>query len=258
MKKAQALLVTIMVLATIMTLVLAISFQSVTETQTSKLEEENKKALAAAEAALEVSIKTGNNSTLGAGGSPELSNITGFTGGATISSLNSNTFTTQAVEKDDQYTFYLSTYNPNTNPPSLGTTSTDEPITICYEAGSTNPALEVTVIKTDRIEKYAIDQDQTRITNASLSSQNVCPDNSFKYSYTIPSGANGIGTNAQLLIVKVLFNASKLYFSRSSVFPTQGKAATSEVNSTTGGVSKKVYLFQTYPQIPNDFFDTSF
>ena len=61
MKRGQILLITVMLLATVMTIVLSVSFKSVTETQITKLEEESQKALAAAEAAIEVALK--NNST---------------------------------------------------------------------------------------------------------------------------------------------------------------------------------------------------
>ena len=51
-KRGQILLITVMVLATIMTVVLSVSFQSVTETQTTKLEEDSQNALAASGAAI--------------------------------------------------------------------------------------------------------------------------------------------------------------------------------------------------------------
>ena len=56
-QQGQVLLITIMLLATVLTVVLAVTFKSTTETQLTKLEEESQKALAAAEAGVEVAIK---------------------------------------------------------------------------------------------------------------------------------------------------------------------------------------------------------
>lgn len=247
-KKGQVALIAIMLIATVLTVVLSISFQATVDTQITKLEEENQKALAVAEAAVEASIKERATTTVGQG---SLDNITGFTGGATVSSITDNVFTTERVEKNNQYTFYLAGYDPTTK--TLGTTSLQEAATVCFQQASTNPAIEITLIKTDSVKRYAIDPGG-RISN-STSPSLTCPDGNFQYSYTIP--AADVGTNSRLIIVKVMFNASKIYFSRSSDFPLQGVAATSEVTSQTGA-SKKVYLFQTYPQIPADFFNTSF
>src|SRR3972149_10455999 len=96
-RRGQILLITVMVLATIMTVVLSISFQSITETQVSKLEEESQKALAAAEAAIEASLKEGTNVIIGEGA---LSGLARFSGGATVESLLDNSFTSPTVAKD--------------------------------------------------------------------------------------------------------------------------------------------------------------
>src|SRR3990167_1007022 len=93
-KRGQILLITVMLLATVMTIILSVSFKSITETQVTKLEEESQKALAAAEAAVETAIKENQNITFGPGIEGSLSSITGFSGSATIESLTSKTFTT--------------------------------------------------------------------------------------------------------------------------------------------------------------------
>jgi len=248
-KKAQIALIVVMIIATVLTLVLSVSFQLVTDTQVTKLEEENQKALAAAEAAVEASIKENATTIIGQG---SLNNITGFTGGATVTSIVDNVFTSSKITKDDLYAFYLADYDPGTK--TLGSTSLQQDVTVCFQSATTNPALEITLLKTNMIKKYVVDPD-ARITNASSPSTICSGDSSFGYSYTIP--AADIGTNTRLVLVKVLFNSSKLFFSRTADFPLQGKTATSEVVSQTG-VSKKITLFQSYPQIPADFFDTTF
>ena len=83
----QILLITVMLLATVMTIVLSVSFKSATDTQITKLEEESQKALVAAESAIEVALKNNSTAILGPEGSADLSSITGFSGTATIESL---------------------------------------------------------------------------------------------------------------------------------------------------------------------------
>ena len=244
MKKGQILLIIVMVLATIMTVVLAITFKSSNEAKTAKLEQENQKALAAAEAAVEAALQSNNNVTIGEG---LLESLTGITGSATVQDLITNVFTTSAIAKDAAYTFYLSDYDPETK--TFTGTSRDEDVTVCFDSATPNPAIEITLLKTDSVKKYVIDP-STRITNA-YASQGVCSANAdFDYSYIIP-GAD-ISTDSKILYVRVMYGASKLIFSRTSDFPIQGRIANSEVVTDTG-VSKKVTLFQTYPQIPAEF-----
>ena len=110
------------------------------------------------------------------------------------------------------------------------------------------------MIKATGVKKYLVDP-ESRITNADAS-EGVCPaDANYSYSYTIPG--TDIGSDSKLLFVRLIYGSSKLIFSRSSDFPIQGKVASSQVATKTG-VSKKVVLFQSYPQIPAEFFTTTF
>jgi type II secretory pathway pseudopilin PulG len=249
-KKGQILLITVMVLATIMTIVLSVSFQSITETQVSKLEEDSQKALAAAEAAVEASLKEGSSVVIGEG---SLSDLTGFTGGATIESLTDNVFTSPTIAKDSSYTFYLGEYDSSTN--TIGP-SLSEGVTVCFDAATTNPAIEITVIKSTSVRKYVVDPNTPkRISNGS-NSGGICPaDGNYDFSYTVP--AVDIGVDSKLMIVRVFYSSTKVIFSRGSDFPIQGKTVSSEAATSTG-VSKKIVLFQSNPQIPADFFTTAF
>lgn len=249
-KKGQILLITVMVLATIMTVVLSVSFQSITETQVSKLEEDSQKALAAAEAAIEASLKAGSNVIIGEGA---LSDLTGFTGGATVTSLTDNTFTSPTVTKDSSYTFYLGEYNDTTQ--TIGP-SVAEGITVCFDAGSSNPAIEITILKNTGVVKHVVDPNNPkRISNGSGSAGVCGADSNFDFSYVVP--AADIGVDSKLMVIRVFYASTKLVLSRASDFPIQGKTVSSEASTTTG-VSKKIVLFQSYPQIPAEFFSTSF
>jgi hypothetical protein len=249
MKKGQILLITVMLLATVMTLILSVTFQSSTETQMTKLEQESQKALAAAEAAIESSLLSGGNTIIGEG--EGLLSIPGFTGSATFLSNTSDTFTSPVLAKDSAYTFYLGEYNFSNN---IISNSAGQNITICFNSASTNPAIEITLLKTSGIKKYVVDPD-SRIAHAYSPSSGCSADDSFEYSYTVPG--TDIGADGKILLVRSLYASSRLVFYGSGNLPLQGKTISSEAKSTTG-VSKKVVLFQSYPQFPAEFFTTIF
>lgn len=249
-RSGQILLITVMLLATIMTIVLSVSFKSATDTQITKLEEESQKALVAAESAIEVALKNNNTATLGSG---SLTSITGFEGSATIDLTTSTQFTTASIPKDGSYTFYLGNYDVTTK--TIGA-STNQNITLCFQSGTPNPAIEVTLVKSSSVKKYVVDP-SSRVTNASTGSS--CTPDTTNYSYSANISGSDIGADGQFLLVRVLYTSTKLFFSASSNFPIQGRTVSSQATSSTStGVSKKVVLFQSYPQIPGDFFSTSF
>jgi len=221
-----------MLLATVMTIVLSVSFKSSTDTQVTKLEEESQKALAAAESAIEVALKNNSTATLGSG---SLDSISGFSGEATIDTTTSTEFTTPTIVKDGSYTFYLGEYNLATK--TIGS-SISQSIDVCFNNGTT---VEITLVKSTGVKKY--------FTNGSVAG---CPDKGVN----IP--AVDISTDSKFLFVRVLYAPTKLIFSGANL-PAQGRTVTSEVKSSTStGVSKKVVLFQSYPQIPGEFFMTAF
>jgi len=78
------------------------------------------------------------------------------------------------------------------------------------------------------------------------------------YSFSFES--EGIAVNSQAaLVIRTLFASTRIGIERvgGGNLPVQGKYITSEAK-TPSGVSKKVQLFQSYPQIPAEFFVTSF
>ena len=259
MKHAQALLIVVMLLATVLTVTLTATYQSVTETQVSKLEEENQKALAAAEAGIEKLLQskqqgTFNFSALGL-------NFSGIAEGqASTQTSQSNQFITPPLSKDEQYTFYLAPYNPQTK--NFTGNSTQQNINVCFGSSAYNPAIEITLIKTNSIKKYAVNpQAENIITNGSSASSpnsSDCPDNNFSNKYTIQG--SDIGTDSRLLIVRIIQTTqgqTRIGFKATSSFPLQGTTIVSKAK-TAAGIEKKIKLFQSYPQIPSDFFVTSF
>lgn len=251
-QSGQALLITIMLLATVLTVVIAITFKSTTETKVTKLEADARIALAAAEAAVEYALKNGsivaeNFNTLGLG--------QGITGSAEVSEVGDSEFTTPSIPQDGQYTFYLSVPNDvftEFTSPYNGT------MTVCYGT----EALELTFVKTDyTIQRFVINpQGSTVVTNGTAPNNGgSCPSGAFVSKNQFPVlGAGGIGSNNIVLFIRAIGGGGRVGLKAGSgSFPVQGKKVISRASTVTG-VTKSVQLFQSYPQISADFFVTRF
>ncbi len=259
-QSGQVLLITVMLLATALTVVLAVSFRSTTDTQTAKLEEESQKALAGAEAGIEETLRTGTALSNFSG----LNVPSGFTGSAAVDTSVGSKFLTPLLQQDEQYTLYMSDYTQAagfTNPVARS-------LTFYFGAPSGNncdsrtaAALEITeVSSTDTIKRTLVEP---------------CPASSAKYIGTSGLSTSPGGTlqnvsfgyttsalsvaNDKVVIIRVLFSSSVVGVDTGGLsnLPTQGKTITSEAHSPTG-VTKRVQLFQSLPQIPADFFVTTF
>jgi len=266
-QKGQVLLITVMLLATAITIVLAVSFRSTTETQVTKLEEESQKALAGAEAGIEEALRTGYTlidiSGLNVG--------TGFTGTATTDTTTTPTFITPVVQKDEQYTLYLDKY---TSPP-IGTGFSIIPgdffsgsLTFYFGtltqndcASRNTPALELTFVAkdTNAITKKLIEPCSTGKTVSTTSdlSTSTPTDKFMGRDFLYVTNPLAV-SSSKVVLIRVLFGQTSIGVDAGATnLPPQGKTITSEAKSPTG-VTKRVQLFQSLPQIPADFFVTSF
>lgn len=252
-EKGQILLITVMLLAAAVTVVMTIAFNSTTETQITKMEEDSQRALSAAETALEAAIQKKGQVLLS-----DLStfNNTGITGEATIIEMGGNEFVTPLLQRDEQYTFYLSDYLTLSS-----YWSGDLVMYLKSETAATCPALELTFVdSTNVVTKNLIDPCSiiqggpgNRISTTAGGSVN---GTQFLYK-TTATGTILQGLSAKkVMIVRVLNAATRIGFSGNSM-KSQGRVITSEATTKTG-VTKKIELFQSYPQIPSDFFVTSF
>ncbi len=265
-RSGQVLLIAVMLLATVITVVMTIAFNTTTETQVARLEADSQKALAAAEGGVEEMIKksmsgatTVNIGSLSQFGSQNIS------GDAQLRSVSQPFFVTPLLQTDEQYTLYLSDYPGYANP---WTGKLD--FYLVSETGC--PAIEVAIVKdTYQIDRYAYNACSSTpiITNAAAAIALTPPTaiDSINFSYKIstqiqvPQVPGGGGLVA---FIKVLGGRTKIGiksfnddgFTPKSL-PVQGKTIESEAR-TSGGVVKKVQLFQSFPQIPSNFFMTSF
>lgn len=264
-KRGQVLLITIMLLAAVLTVVLSVTYKTTTETQLTKLEEENQKALAAAEAGIEKVAQQGS-------GTVSINDLvgSGFSGQATVDLTQGLDFTTPLLQKDQQYSFYLSTYDDATK--TLSGNYSGNISSIYFGSGSspscsgtrTAPLLEFSFITYDAsaVPKYGVVRELTdpcgsvtgTDTITSSSSSFNFDGNTYAYKTSSPIVPP---THSQLLVIRVLYASTKIGIQGNINFSPQGKKIISEAKSQTG-VSKKVQLFQSYPQIPAEFFITTF
>ena len=266
----QILLIVVMLFALSLTIVMSVSFKSITESQITKLEEESQRALAAAEAGVEAALKSSETGVKSFSelGIPSLEGIQA--GSVTIASVQLTTFTTPIVVADDTYTFYMADYNTETG--VFGSSYTEN-LNVYYgqpDPGQTSydcrqNALELTFIS------GASPYTTTRYL-ADIGSLVTIPSSSDKVGSPL-GAAKIIGSdqfwctipaiikpsNSKLLLIRVIGKDTRIGFEGGggANLPVQGKTITSEAQST-GGVKKKIYFFQSYSQIPASLYTTIF
>lgn len=251
-ESGQILLILVMVMAIAITIVLTITFTTRTDTQLTKLEEESQKALAAAEAGIESSLK--NNASIS-----DITTLTSLgsnisSGSATIATTGSTNFTSPKIVSGEAYTAYLGAYTAGSPPTYAASNNSD--VTICFGDGSTVPALDIAVLKSSSVLRFLADPG-TNFGGSNKLTVTTGPTgacSAFAYSVTIPQAS--ISTDSRLLVIRTFFASTKLLISQTNL-PAQGKTVTSQATTTTG-VTKKVQLFQSHPQIPAEFFFTTF
>lgn len=251
-RHGQVLLIAVMLLATVITVVMTITFNSTTETRVAKLEEDSQKALAAAQAGIEAALQQGTSVPIASLGQ---FNEQGITGNAQVSTITLPYFISPLLQKDEQYTFYLANY-PTLSPGWSGAVN----ISFVSEGGQC-PSLEVTVITgSGLVQRYVYNTCAPQWIanvdpNATIQTPITLDATTFQWRTRDPISI----TDGTLMFIKVLGGRTKLGIQNvlSDNLPSQGKTVESEAR-TASGVVKKVQLFQSYPQIPASFMTTSF
>lgn len=250
-----------MMLAVSLTIVFSTSFTTSVDIQTSKLEEESQKALAAAEAGIEAAAKSGSISDLSS-----LSSLTGsgITGNAQVSTTATSTsFASPVIKKDEQYTYYLANYDQTTN---VFTSPYTGNLTFYYGSQSTacsDVTIELSFIYVSsfsyRVKRFIADSGQSLVSGVDEISNNVgfegkTVDGVFFRCRTSPISITTTSyPNIKVLLVRSFSNGTKVGIEGSQILRPQGKIITSEAQ-TASGVKKKIELFQSYPQLPAEFY----
>ena len=232
------------------------------DTRVAKLQEDEAKARAAAEAGIEAAIGQGSNEAV------DISSLlpnAGLSGSAVFSSEAGPTFTTPLISKDAQYTFYLTGYDPTINTVITSSFSDDIAInrvlpTGTYCGGAQAFAVEITLIdatvgSSRIVDRYIIDE-------CDLIQSDT---DQYDFGQTLPTSS--VTPDPHILIARIIapnnaFDGARLQFENigANDFPAQGRIITSTASvgpTANQNVTKKVKLFQSYPQIPAEFFVTS-
>lgn len=270
-QNGQVLLMLILISSVLLTVGLSMSQVNVNETKITKLEEEAKKSSQAAEAGIEKTIdeiKTNPLTTQITIMPDRLNGVKVQTEVTKTNDKNGGTqFKTPVLKKDEQFTFYLAKYDSTAG-------SWSEPFNgnltfylnsnkkVNCGSGRDVPAVELTYIYTNpsTAEKYIIDPCGTFTTPANKILTTI--DNSNATMSEFAKRTNTVfdidsSKAPKIIVARVLYGDTMLGFESPSQLKEQGKIITSTADSSTN-VTKKIELFQSLPQIPADFFVTSF
>lgn len=263
-QSGQVLMIAILFATVIFTIGLSITNLTSKDTKGTKLQEDASRARAAAEAGIEAALGQGSNNSVDIG---TLLPGSGLSGQAVVTTEPSAQFTTPLISKDAQYTFYITGYNPDTQSVITGSFDADiavqrlTPSSAQYCSSTQAFAVELTFIDATPstggiIQRYLIDE--CDLVDGTT--------DEYDFGGTIPTSA--MSPDPHILIARIIapsssFNGAKLRIDNLSAsdFPAQGKIVTSTASvgqTSDQNVTKKVKLFQSYPQLPAEFFVTSF
>src|SRR3989338_4038904 len=121
-QRGQILLIIILLSTVLVTVALSVSQVTTQETKIAKLEEDSKRAFAAAEAGIEAQLKKAVNTSTDIDSAllPSLGNFIKSGSKASTASDDPGAQVYKDIRRDDQYTFYLSAYKQLSAPSYLG------------------------------------------------------------------------------------------------------------------------------------------
>jgi hypothetical protein len=257
-ENGQSLLIIVLVMIIALTVGLALISRSITGIKTSTEEVSSQRALGAAEAGIEQSIKANSAISKSSFGS-----VAKFQ--TTLSLINGKSFLVNGgdeVQADDNVDVWLSDYSTQSarlylNPVSLAN------ITISFNTAtdncanlSINSAIEVDVISGSKISPiqntYVYDPCVARRTSNHFSAPQVGAGNiisgiSFSNKTPVISVSNGL-----FMRIVPIYAGTKIGISSDVSLPSQGSIITSVGSS--GTTQRSVSVYQGYPKIPVEFF----
>lgn len=256
-QSGQILLIAILLSTVLLTVGLSLLDLTGKDTRITKIQEDTAKAQAAAEAGIEAALNDPAASEI------DIASILDnedYSGNVTVQELSQHSFSTPLISKDGQYTFYLTGYDPVAKA-IISAAMTDNmvinrvtPADSGYCSGDQAFALELTFLSTTDgvVKRYLIDEcdlfDGTT--------------DEYDFAATIPSG--DITPDPSIMVARVIapnnnFDGAKLEVvnaTEDAQWPAQGKTVTSTASFGESEITKKVQLFQSFPQFPAEFFVT--
>ncbi|MDP4011750.1 MAG: pilus assembly PilX N-terminal domain-containing protein [Candidatus Roizmanbacteria bacterium] len=267
----QALIIIVLMIALVLTVIAASSYQLTVQTEGSKLQEESVRALAAADAGIEAGLQIANTESAPQTYTFEsqginLAGIDATRSEIIVTTPSRSDFVSSLVPKDDQFTFYTAAF------PEYPAPSFDGSLTIFFGSeGAGNcssrstPALELTFIsgvgnsvQHRLVEPCTPPGQLIEGTSLTVSATPVTVGD-VTFNYQVQAIDMNSFPDAKMIIVRPLFGSTRLRFlaGAGQSFPNQGKLIESRSYSISGP-SKIVTIFQSLPQLPADFFVTSF
>lgn len=296
--EGQVLLLLIMVLGTLLIVAMTAIFQSSSDTQISGTNQLSQSTLAASEAGLEKGLLDGTPGTFSQLGITNLQNIDLNNSRVEIAEPRYSQFTTQRQDADNQYTFYLTDYTPATATfgapyalifktyyESPNQTCNDIALEFTFVYDQNNDGTYETAKRiADAGDKLTTDNtndlfDPVNGVIAANDSTGTVGTTGSTDTYHFQCRTVDIDIsqfpNAKFVMVQNYLNGTKLGFkaTNSAQIPAQGKIITSTARAiATNGVSisgsptpvpqtgltRVTQIFQSYPQIPSEFWTTSF
>ena len=287
--EGQVLLLLIMVLGTLLVVAMTAIFQSSTNTQISGATQLSQTVLAASEAGLEKGLLDGTPGTFAELGISNLTNIDLNNSRVEIAEPRYTQFSTQRQDADSQYTFYLTDYDPVTalfgSPYALNfkvyyesrnQTCDDIALefTFVYDQGN-NGTYETAKRIADAGNKLTVDNTDDIFLAVVAANDPTGVVDDYRFQCETSDISVSAFPNAKFVMIQNYLNGTKLGFraSNSAQMPAQGKIITStaRAKATSGisvsgsptpvpqtGLTRVTQIFQSYPQIPAEFWTTSF
>jgi hypothetical protein len=278
-----------MVLGTLLVVAMTAIFQSSSNTQISGSTQLSQTILAASEAGLEKGLLDGNPGTFAELGITNLVNVDLNNSRVEIAEPRYTEFSTQRQDADSQYTFYLTDYDPSTatfgSPYALtfkvyyesqNQTCDDIALefTFVYDQGG-NGTYETSKRIADAGNKLTSDNTDDIFSAVVAANDPTGVVDDYRYQCVTSDITVSTFPNAKFVMIQNYLNGTKIGFkaSNSAQMPPQGKIITSTARakatndvSISGsptpipqtGLTRVTQIFQSYPQIPSEFWTTSF
>ncbi len=269
LRKGQALVIVLLILAVITTVGLSIASRSVTEISTSTTNDESSRALAAAEAGIEAKLANVAAPSLGTSGETSVTTTSSYGVGAEVA-LN------EPLAAGEVGTIFLATHDSNGNLTTPYYSGSQ--FTVCWGQGLNDanaPALELIlyykdsggVYKVSRNTYDAASRGNFNTASYTAGGANGCPaGKKYVFSKNVVLAANvnggGLGMPASFtplfLRVRLFYNGNSKHYvgikDSNGTFSAQGQV----INSTgqAGVTSRKVQVFQQYSD-PMAIFDSA-
>ena len=267
-QSGQALLIVVLVMVVALTVGLSIASKSITSFRTSTDTASSQKALSAAEAGIEQTLRSGtaisNSISQGTTYSTDVTTVGGKTfllngGNPVLQSSGIDLWLTSYFSDSTQ--LYQPPYYPSSGSFTVYWGSASD---VCSEdpASNTMAAVEVVVIAGTKtfpvISRYAFDpcserQAKNHFASPTGGENETTFTRKFYYQAKIDVGDGGVAGGGGLIArVVPLYTSAIMGINGTNDFPPQGKVITSVGKS--GTTERRVNVFQGYPELPAEYY----